>query len=80
VANQPPSSGGGILYRTVETYWPIFLRERARVDKDLPIFIKDEFEKILRCGIPEFGFVRTYCYQCRMSGIVAFSLGVVISI
>lgn len=63
----------GLLYRTIETYWPIFLREQARVGKTLPIFIKDEFEKFLHCGIPEYGFIRTYCYQCRISGIVAFS-------
>jgi len=63
----------GLLYRTVETYWPIFLREQARVGKTLPIFIREEFEKFLRCGIPEHGFIRTYCYQCRLSGIVPFS-------
>ncbi len=63
----------GLLYRTVETYWPIFLREQERVGRQLPIFIKDEFEKFLHCGIAEFGFVRTYCYQCKLSGIVAFS-------
>ncbi len=63
----------GLLYRTVETYWPIFLQEQQRVGKTLPIFIKDEFEKYLCCGISEFGFVRTYCYQCRESGIVPFS-------
>lgn len=63
----------GLLFRTVEAYWPMFLREQARVGKILPIFIKDEFDKFLRCGIPEHGFVRTYCYQCRESGIVPFS-------
>src|ERR1035438_6112993 len=63
----------GLLYRTVEHYWPIFLREQGRVGKTLPLFIKDEFEKFLHCGIPEFGFVRTYCYGCRASGIVPFS-------
>ena len=63
----------GLLYRTVEAYWPIFLREQEKVGRNIPIFIKDEFNKYLRCGIAEFGFVRTYCYQCRESGIVAFS-------
>lgn len=63
----------GLLYRTVETYWPLFLREQEKVGRNIPIFIKDEFNKYLRCGIAEFGFVRTYCYQCRDSGIVAFS-------
>jgi hypothetical protein len=63
----------GLLYRVVEMYWSIFLREQEKVGQNIPIFIKDEFQKYIRCGIPEFGFVRTYCYQCRESGIVAFS-------
>ena len=63
----------GLFYRIIETYWPIFLREQGRVGKTLPIFIRDEFEKFLKCGIPEHGFIRTYCYQCQYSGIVAFS-------
>lgn len=62
-----------LLYRTVETYWPLFLREQERVGRSLPIFIKDEFKNFLECGIPEFGFVRTYCHACRESGIVPFS-------
>ena len=62
-----------MLYRTVQTYWPIFLKEQERVGKSIPHFIKDEFDDFLKCGLPEFGFVRTYCYQCRDSGIVAFS-------
>lgn len=63
----------GLLYRTVETYWPILLQEQERVGKSLPLFIKYEFSKFLQCGIPEFGFIRTYCHQCRESGIVPFS-------
>jgi len=63
----------GLLYRTVETYWPIFLREQARVGKKLPPFIRDEFEKFLSCGIPEHGFIRTYCRDCMVSGIIPFS-------
>jgi hypothetical protein len=63
----------GLFYRIIETYWPIFVREQGRVGKTLPIFIRDEFEKFLKCGIPEHGFIRTYCYQCQYSGIVAFS-------
>ena len=45
---------------------------RNRIGRNISIFIKYEFNKNLRCGIAEFGFVRTYCYQCRASGIVAF--------
>jgi len=63
----------GLVYRTVETYWPIFLQEQERIGKTVPHFIKDEFDDFLKCGIPEYGVVRTYCYQCRYSGVVAFS-------
>jgi hypothetical protein len=62
-----------LLYRTIETYWPMFVIEQARVGKKLPLFIHQEFDDYLKCGIPEFGFVRTYCYQCQYSGVVAFS-------
>jgi hypothetical protein len=62
-----------LLYRTIETYWPHFIVEQAKVGKKLPLFIHQEFDDYLKCGIPEFGFVRTYCYQCQYSGLVAFS-------
>ena len=62
-----------LLYRTVQTYWPLFLKEQSRLGKSIPHFIRDEFEDYLKCGIPEFGIVRTYCHHCRYSGVVAFS-------
>jgi hypothetical protein len=48
----------GLLYRIVETYWPMFLREQEKVGRNIPIFIKDEFYKYLGCGIAEFGYQR----------------------
>ena len=62
-----------LLYRTVQTYWPIFVKEQKRVGKTLPLFIHDEFQNFLDCGIPEKGFVRTYCHGCRHSGVIPFS-------
>lgn len=62
-----------LLYRTIQTYWPIFLSEQERSGKTIPYFIQDEFSDYLKCGIPEYGFVRTYCYHCKDSRIVAFS-------
>lgn len=63
----------GLFYRVIETHWPIFLKEQERAGKTLPIFIRDEFAKFLKCGVAEHGFIRTYCSQCQHSGIVAFS-------
>ena len=62
-----------LLYRTVQTYWPEFVEQQKRVGRVLPLFIHNEFEKFLECGIPEHGFVRIYCHQCQHSGIVPFS-------
>ncbi len=62
-----------LLYRIVQTYWPIFVHEQKRIGKILPLFVQDEFYNFLSCGIPENGFIRTYCHQCRHSGIVPFS-------
>ena len=62
-----------LVYRTVQTYWPLFLQEQKKVGKTFPHFIHDELEDFLKCGIPEYGFIRTYCYQCQHSGIVPFS-------
>jgi len=63
-----------LFYRTIKTYWPKFINEQQRVaSHNIPEFVKNEFENYLNCGIPENGFVRTYCYTCRLTGIVAFS-------
>ena len=63
-----------LFYRTIKTYWPKFIEEQQRViSHNIPKFVKNEFENYLSCGIPENGFVRTYCYTCKLTGIVAFS-------
>jgi len=63
-----------LFYRTIKTYWPKFIEEQQRViSQSIPKFVKHEFENYLSCGIPENGFVRTYCYTCKLTGIVAFS-------
>lgn len=63
-----------LFYRTIKTYWPKFIEEQQQVKSHkIPEFVKNEFENYLSCGIPENGFVRTYCYTCRLTGIVAFS-------
>ncbi len=63
-----------LFYRTIKTYWPKFINEQQRViSHNIAEFVKNEFENYLSCGIPENGFVRTYCYTCRLTGIVAFS-------
>lgn len=31
-----------LLFRIIETYWPLFIKEQARVNKKLPLFIHQE--------------------------------------
>ena len=37
-----------LLYRTVQTNWPLFLKEQSRLGKSIPHFIRDEFEDYLK--------------------------------
>jgi len=62
-----------LIYQIIETHWPFFLEQQIKADQSIPRFVQKEFNAFLDCGIPENGFVRTYCYQCRYSGLVAFS-------
>ena len=39
----------------------------------LPAFVRAEFERYLRCGRLEHGFVRVKCTGCRHEHLVAFS-------
>ena len=39
----------------------------------LPVFVKDEFEAFLECGILAYGFLRVRCADCAHEKLVAFS-------
>ena len=42
-------------------------------EKQLPRFVKKEFEKFLKCGLLAYGFLRLQCESCRQEKLVAFS-------
>lgn len=54
-----------LVYQVIETYWPLFLEQQSKVGQSITWFIQKEFDAFLDCGIPENGFIRTYCYQCH---------------
>lgn len=64
-----------ILYKVLEehaqTFFAMIAGDPDR--KNLPTFIKHEFDKFLSCGILSKGFVRLKCDDCSHSIIVAFS-------
>jgi hypothetical protein len=38
-----------------------------------PFFVQREFDKYLRCGCLEHGFLRVYCHHCKLDRLVPFS-------
>ena len=42
-------------------------------ERSPPAFVKRRLRGYLRCGLPEWGFTRVYCAECREDAIVAFS-------
>ena len=42
-------------------------------EKQLPHFVKKEFEEFLKCGLLAYGFLRLQCQSCRREKLVAFS-------
>jgi hypothetical protein len=61
------------LYRIIADNWETFLQERAYEGRDVPKFIRQEFEGFLRCGILACGFGRVCCPTCGVDKLVAFS-------
>ena len=61
------------LYRIIADNWEAFLQERAFEGRDVPKFIRQEFEGFLRCGILACGFGRVCCPTCGVDKLVAFS-------
>ncbi len=39
-----------LLYQIIEKYYPQFLTHMAQQDKDLPKYVRSEFEEYLKCG------------------------------
>ena len=55
------------LYRLVQQPAATFIAETAAATGvDLPLFVKDEFDAFLECGILTHGFLRLRCGDCRL--------------
>ena len=42
-------------------------------EKELPYFVKKEFEEFLKCGLLSYGFLRLQCQSCKQERLLAFS-------
>ena len=70
VHHRPEST---LLYQIVQEYWPEFQAELASHGRHLPAYVTKEFDEYLKCGRPEYGFLRVRCESCHDEKLVAFS-------
>jgi hypothetical protein len=54
-----------LLYQIISKYYPQFLAHMAEHGKDLPKYVRTEFEEYLKCGCLEHGFLRVCCESCH---------------
>ena len=62
-----------LLYRIVEEYYPAFAGHLAERGRELPAYMRREFEDYLKCGHLVHGFLRVRCESCHAEHLVAFS-------
>lgn len=64
------------LHRAVREHLATFLRdaaERSPSGLGLPGYVREEFQRYLRCGILAHGFARVHCGECGHDFLVGFS-------
>ncbi|MBK7398399.1 MAG: transposase [Myxococcales bacterium] len=63
-----------MLHAVVREHLGSFLRHAEEsYARALPVYVRRAFERYLRCGIPEHGFLRLRCEACSLDHVVAFS-------
>lgn len=62
-----------VLYETIAAHAETFIAERETEGNPLPTRVIKEIRSYLRCGILQYGFVRTVCSSCDFERAVAFS-------
>jgi hypothetical protein len=62
-----------LLYQLVERHYDEFQSLLAAQGSPLPLYVQNEFEAFLKCGLLEYGFLRVQCEDCHHERLVAFS-------
>jgi hypothetical protein len=57
----------------VRDHLPTFLAHAAESDRPVPTFVREEFERFLRCGVLEEGCAVVKCEHCGFTRLVAHS-------
>lgn len=70
---RPRSPEQTVLYKAVSNHLESFYALVDSEGKNLPKFVRSEFDAFLRCGIHAYGFLRMKCDGCHSERLVAFS-------
>ena len=62
-----------LLYQIVAQHYPTFRDVMEAQDRELPAYVRREFDDFLKCGRLEHGFLRVHCDSCHAEHLVAFS-------
>jgi hypothetical protein len=62
-----------VLYEVLAEHVETFIAQRETDGKGLPEFVVKELRGYLRCGILQYGFLRTKCKACDFERAVPFS-------
>ena len=60
----PRDPRAGVLHPLVKQAWPELVDRAAAEGQPIPRFVSAAFERYLKCGIAEAGFLRLGCAQC----------------
>ena len=63
-----------LLYKLIQKNLLHFYHQvEKEQEKELPYFVKKEFEEFLKCGLLSYGFLRLQCQSCKQERLLAFS-------
>lgn len=63
----------GLLFQTIQENTDRYFAEQSARGINYPGFVYQTFKAYLHCGVLDYGFVRTYCRNCKASELIAFS-------
>ena len=62
-----------LLYQIIEQHYPVFSELMAEQGRELPAYVRREFEDFLKRDRLEHGYLRVRCERCRDEKLVTFS-------
>ena len=62
-----------LVYKVISRQWSGIKRDFAAFDVSIAPHVSSEFDRYLRCGILQYGFLRLKCVGCAAERVIGFS-------